>query len=51
MFASNEQACDQQHSSRESTFFPVDTVNYVATLKVTQMLEVEGNEAHDVFGW
>jgi hypothetical protein len=27
------EACDQQHSVRESIFLPVDTVNYVATLK------------------
>jgi hypothetical protein len=27
-------ACDQWHSSRESIFLPVDTVNCVATLKV-----------------
>jgi hypothetical protein len=33
MFASSEHACDQRHSSRESTAFTVVTINHVETLK------------------
>jgi hypothetical protein len=33
MFACNEHACDQWHSSRKFTLLPLDTVHCVATLK------------------
>jgi hypothetical protein len=33
--------CDRRHSSRESTFLPVDTVNYVATLKAITQAKAE----------
>jgi hypothetical protein len=41
MFASSEHACDQWHSSRESTALTVVTMNYVQTLKAVTISLVE----------
>jgi hypothetical protein len=38
MFASSEHACDQWHSSRESTTLTVAAINYAQTLKVCRSL-------------
>jgi hypothetical protein len=40
------QACDQWHSSRVSTFLPVDTVNYTATLMNTCALRLRSKPSN-----